>query len=129
MGGYLGGTISVERMDGFARTGTATSVADWVVMLKLAPEALVLYMRMCHIAENEDPARTRVTLTPEEADTLAQGDGRAALKELLKVGAVTKVAAYKSGKTRFEIQDFPPTTRAEMAQYRHEGGLPVLTLG
>ncbi|MFE0472406.1 hypothetical protein ACFW2V_12400 [Streptomyces sp. NPDC058947] len=129
MGGHLGNTISIERMGEFHEACAATSVADWVIMLDLAPESLVLYMRMCRLAEIEDTQRTRVTLTRDEANTLSGGDGGAALRDLLEVGAITKVAAYKSGKTRYAIQDLPPRTRAAAGEYRQAGGLPVATFG
>jgi hypothetical protein len=129
MGGYLGNTISIERMGEFRDACAATSVSDWVVMLDLPPQALVLYMRMCHLAGIEDAQRVRVTLTHDEANTLSGGDGEAALNDLLTVGAVTKVATYRSGKARYEIQDFPPHIRATLSEYRQAGGLPVVSLG
>ncbi|MCP9209646.1 hypothetical protein [Streptomyces cucumeris] len=129
MGGYLGNTINVEQMDGFARSGKATQVADWVIVLNLTPQAHVLYMRMGRLASLEDDKGVRVTLTKQQADELAGGDGEAALKELLKVGAVSKVAAYKTGKVRFEIEIYPPEVRALMGDYRRAHGLPVVTFG
>lgn len=129
MGGYLGNTISLDRMGALHDSCAATSVADWVVMLDLAPQTLVLYMRMCRLAGIEDAHRVRVTLTLDEANRLSGGDGGAALRELLEVGAITTVAKYKSGKTRYEIQDFPPRSRDALSDYRHARGLPVVSFG
>jgi hypothetical protein len=127
MGTYMGGAMSVAELDDFARSGRATEVADWVIALNLKPHTHVLYMRMCRIARIEDREGIRLTLTREEADNLSRGDGSEALNELLGVGAITKVAAYRSGKVRFQIEIYPPEVRSLMGEYRQAAGMPVVS--
>ena len=129
MGGYMPNTINVGQAAEFARSGKATEVADWVILLDLAPCSHVLYLRMCRIAAHEDRNGIRLTLDKAEADNLSGGNGVGALRELLSVGAVTKIASYKSGKVRFQVEVYPPEVRALMGGFRHEGGLPVVTYG
>lgn len=129
MGGQISNTISMSQSAEFARSGKATEVADWVILMDLAPHSHILYMRMGQIASHEDQRGVRVTLTRQEADRLCGGHGVDALRELLQVGAITRVAVYKSGKARFQIEVYPPEVRALMGEYRHAGGLPVVTFG
>lgn len=128
MSTYMSGTMSVTELDGFARSGRSTEVADWVIALGLTPQAHVLYMRMCRIAAREDRSGVGVTLTREEAGRLSGGgDGAQVIGELLAVGAVTKSRSYKSGKVRFEIEVYPPEVRSLRGEYRQAGGLPVVS--
>lgn len=129
MGGRISNTISMSQSAEFARSGRSTEVADWVILLDLAPESHVLYMRMGRMAAHEDLKGVRVTIDKAEADRLCGGDGVAALQELLQVGAITRVAVYKSGKARFQIEVYPPEVRTLMSGYRHEGGLPLVSFG
>lgn len=129
MGGQISNTISMSQSAEFARSGRATEVADWVILLDLAPHSHILYMRMGRAASHEDQRGVRVTLSKDDADRLSGGDGVSALRELLQVGAITRVAAYKSGKARFQIEVYPPEVRSLMSEYRHEGGLPLVTFG
>lgn len=126
---YMGGTISVEDHHGFARDGRATQIADWVIALGLAPQSHVLYMRVCRIAELEDAKGVCFTITQREADRLSGGNGNEALKELVSVGALTKVAVYTKGekKVRFRVEIYPPEVRALRGEYRQAGGLPVVS--
>lgn len=126
---YMGGNISVEEHHQFARSGRATQVADWVIALGLSPESHVLYMRVCRIAELDDPKGVCFTITQREADHLSGGDGNRALKELVSVGALTKVAMYTKGekKIRFRVEIHPPEVRALREGYRQAGGLPVVS--
>lgn len=127
MSGHLGNTLSVGHMGDIAEACTTTEVADWVIALDLAPETHLLYQRMCRIAKDADRAGVRLTLTREQADQLSKGDGAAALRELLEVGAITKVSSYQGGKVRYEIQIFPPETRRFMGPFRQANGLPVVS--
>lgn len=127
MSTYMGGTMSVTELDGFARSGKATQVADWVILLGLKPETHVLYMRLCREAANEDRNGVRVTVTRADADRMSGGNGIEALKELLRVGAITKVATYQSGKVRFEIEIYPPEVKSLMGDYRQAAGMPVVS--
>ena len=129
MGGFMLNTISVDQAAEFGRSGKATEIADWVILLGLQAESHVLYMRLCRAAANEDRSGVRVTVSKGDVDEMSGGDGVKALKELLRVGAVTRIASYKSGKVRIQIEIYPPEVRAAMSEYRHEGGLPVVTYG
>ncbi len=127
MSTYMGGTMSVDELDGFARSGRATQVADWVILLGLKPETHVLYIRLCRAASTEDRNGVRVTVTKADADRMSGGNGVESLKELVRVGAITKVATYRSGKVRFEIQVYPPEVRSLMGDYRQAAGMPVVS--
>lgn len=127
MSTYMGGTMSVDELDGFARSGRATQVADWVILLGLKPETHVLYIRLCRAASTEDRNGVRVTVTKADADRMSGGNGVDSLKELVRVGAITKVATYRSGKIRFEIEVYPPEVRALMGDYRQAAGMPVVS--
>jgi hypothetical protein len=127
MGTYLAGAMSVAEMVDFAQSGKTTEVADWVIVLGLQPHSHVLYLRMCRIAAHEDRNGVRLTLTPEDADRYSNGDGASALAELMAVGAITKVAAYQSGKARFEIEIYPPEVRSLRGEYRQVAGKPVVS--
>jgi len=129
MGGYMSNTINVGQAAEFARSSRTTEIADWVIVLDLAPHSYMLYLRMCRIAAHEDNRGVRLTLDKAEADNLSGGHGVKALRELLSVGAITRVASYKSGKVRFQVEVYPPEVRALMSDFRHEGGLPVMTYG
>lgn len=129
MGTYMGGTIGVDEHHSFARSGRATQVADWVITLNLSPHAHVLYMRVCRIAEQKDRQGTRFSITQEESDLLSGGDGHEALKELISVGALTKIESYSKDrkKVRLQIEIYPPEVRALRDGYRQAGGLPVVS--
>lgn len=131
MGGKAVETIGIDRWDLMNQTGGTTEVADWVIELDLTAAAQVLYLWMCRIAKDEDAAMgVRLTLSDQQLDRYARGDGAAAVKELMDAGAVTKVAAYKKvGKTRFEIEMYPPEVREEIGKSAHVEDLPIVSFG
>lgn len=124
-------TIGVDRWDLMQQARETTPVSDWVIELNLSASAQVLYLRMCRVAKDEDGASgVRLTLTPQQIDKFAKGDGSAALDELMDAGAVTKVATYeKRGKVRFEIEEYPPAIREVIGKSAHVEDLPIVTYG
>jgi len=124
-------TIAYDRWDLMNQERETTEVSDWVIRLDLSTSALVLYLRMSYLAKQQDPASgIRLTLSDQQLDTYAKGDGAAAVKELMKAGAISKVAAYKKrGKVRFQIEEYPPEVRERIGESVHVEDLPVVTYG
>lgn len=97
----------------------------WVVS-KLSADypALGLYSRLAAAAALEDADKMRVTLTKEWVDALFGGDEEltGSMEALLVIGAITKVAEYRSGKTRIQMEAYPPAIRKELEGYRRPNG-------
>lgn len=122
-------TLTIEEMDAIHEGNATTWVSDWVIKLDLSPQAIRLYVKMCHAAKDDESNGTRVTLSREQVDNYAQGDGEAAVQELLRVQAVTKISRFSSGKTRFQLQDYSPEIRALRGGATQVNDNPVVTYG
>lgn len=124
-------TIGIDRWELMQQAGERTEVADWVIERDLSASAQVLYLWMCRIAKDEDAAMgLRLTLSDRQLDRYAKGDGATAVTELINAGAVTKVAVYKKrGKTRYEIEEYPPEVRKIIGKSAHVEDLPIVTYG
>jgi hypothetical protein len=122
-------TLTINEMDAIHEGNQTTWVSDWVINLNLSPQAIRLYVQMCRAAKDDESNGTRVTLSREQADDYAQGDGEAAVQELLKVEAITKISRFSSGKTRFQLQDYSPEIRALRSGATQADNNPVVTYG
>lgn len=121
-------TMTIEELNEIEEDGAYTWVSDWVLVRKLSVEAVALYTRMCFAAKlDEQFGDNHVTLTKQQADAYTAGNGEAAVKELLKIGAITKVKSSR-GKTRFRLEDHSPEVRAWRKNgFVQAGDLPVVS--
>lgn len=107
--------------------GGRTALADWVLALDdLSPQAVALYTRICHFAQQAACGGRRMTLNRTWADWASGGDGEAALRELVTARALTKVAAYKGGRTRLQTEPYPPFIQDVQAGRRDRSDVPEL---
>lgn len=97
----------------------------WVVS-KLGADysALGLYIRLAAAAALEDPERMRLTLSKEWVESLFGEDEEltGSMEALLNIKAITKVAEYRSGKLRIQMEAYPPVIRRELEGYRRPNG-------
>lgn len=107
-----------------------TQVSDWVIELDgLSASALALYVWMSRAAKEQDTMwGLRLAVPCQSLDEHARGDGKAALAELLKVGAVSKEGPRRGrGKIRLKIEEYPPEARKLIDEAPHAGGLPLVS--
>jgi hypothetical protein len=97
----------------------------WVVAkLDQEFEALGLYGRIASAAVMDDVEKMRVTVSKAWAKELfgENGDYAAPMRQLMEIGAITKVAEYQSGKVRLQMEPYPPEIREELDAYRRPNG-------
>jgi hypothetical protein len=121
--GHEASLIRADLLDDLCEFGRTAPVPLWVVQ-RFSDDfgTLGVYVRILSAAELADPEKMCVTVSKSWARELLEGDLREPMSRLLDVGAVTQVAAYRSGKVRFQIEEFPPRVRAELDSYRRPGG-------
>lgn len=129
MGLNLAGAITVAGAEAMEEDGATTEVADWVIQQNLSSAAFLLYLRMCYLAKDADPQGVQLQVRRADADKMSRSDGRAAMDELLEVGAVTKLPASKYGSSQYRIEIYSPEVRRQMSGHAHVGGLPVVSFG
>jgi hypothetical protein len=97
----------------------------WVVQsLPSDFPALGLYARIATAAVLEDEEKMCVTVSRGWAEALFGESGIHAetMGRLTEVGAIVKVAEYKSGKVRLRMEPYPPDIREELEAYRRPNG-------
>lgn len=123
-------TMTLDELSQIQEAGEYTWLSDWVLAEPLTAQALALYARMCLLAKaDEQFGDTHMTLTVERADAYCGGSGKAALDELLKTGAISRVSSGGRSGTRYRLEDYPPKIRAERAGYTQGDGKPLVTYG
>lgn len=128
--GHEASVIDATKMSEFGEYAQTAPLPLWVVgKLDEEFEAIGLYGRIASAAAREDSARMRVTVSKKWADALF-GEGGEFSKPmglLMEIGAITQVAAYRSGKVRLQMETYPPTVREELNNYRRPNGKLVVT--
>lgn len=123
--GHEASVIDATLMNEFGQYAQTAPFPIWVVA-KLSEEfeALGLYARIASAATMEDSDRMRVTISKDWADALFGEDGewKKPMQFLLDVEAITKVAVYRSGKVRLQMEAYPPDIRDELDAYRRPNG-------
>ncbi len=124
--GHEASVIDGILMNEYGQYARYAPMPFWVVS-KLGSDypALGLYGRLAAAAALEDPDGMRLTLSKEWTDSLfGEEDEQLAdsMEALLNIGAITKVAEYRSGKTRIRMESYPPVIRKELDGYRRPGG-------
>lgn len=114
-----------QQLSEYARTAP---MPLWVVQ-SLASDfaALGLYARIASAAALEDEEKMCVTVSKRWAEALFGEGGKHSqdMGRLIKSGAVTKVAEYRSGKARLRMEPYPPDVREQLEGYRRPNGLLV----
>lgn len=111
--------------------GGVTELADWVLDDQTLPAgALALYARICYYAQQAAMGGNELTLNADWADWACgggPGSGADAIHELVSRRALTKVASYPSGKTRFSTQGYSPQVQDVLdgKVSRKDSGIPV----
>lgn len=124
---HAGTMIPAALMYELGEYGAETPLALWVVAeFKDDFMALGLYARIVGGTAKDDGEPGRVTVSKEWAEMLMEGDLKEDMAKLMKAGAITKVATYRSGKMRFAVEKYPPHIRAEMEAYRRPDGRLVV---
>lgn len=123
--------ISSTRMRELGEYSKFAPLPIWVVYyLESDFDSLGLYARIASAAALESDHVMRVTVSKEWAQALFSKEGAhaVAMRRLLDVGAITKVAEYGSGKVRLQMEAYPPVIRQELDLYRRPDGKLVATL-
>ena len=123
--GHEASVIDATLMNEFGQYAQTAPFPIWVVArLDEEFEALGLYARIASAATMEDSERMRVTVSKEWAEDLfsESGEWAESMKLLLDIQAITKVAVYRSGKVRLQMEAYPPEIRDELVAYRRPNG-------
>ena len=123
--GHEKSVISGTFMQELGEYSKAAPLPLWVVhALGSRFQTLGLYARIASAASLENDEKMRVTVSKGWATALLGETGAhyPDMSALLKIGAITKVAEYASGKVRFQIETYPPAVREEMDAYRRPDG-------
>lgn len=125
--GHSASVIRSDVMEELGSYGRTAPLALWVVQeLDGQFATLGVYARIASAAAHENPDTLCVTASREWADLLFHGELRDAMDRLLEIGAITKVAAYRSGKVRLRVEPYPPDVREELESYRRPDGRLVV---
>lgn len=129
--GHEASVIDGVLMQEYGQYAQYAPMPVWVVS-KLGADypALGLYSRLATAASLEDAEKMRLTLTEEWAESLSGGDAEltGSMEALLAIGAITKVAEYRSGKLRIQMEAYPPAIRRELDGYRRPNGKLVVAV-
>jgi hypothetical protein len=123
--GHEASVIDGALMNEFGEYARTAPIPLWVVAkLHSEFETLGLYSRIASAAAEESDTVLRVTMSKDWGDMLFREEGAlaGAMKRLMEIGAVTKVAEYQSGKVRLQMESYPPEIREELDAYRRPNG-------